>query len=285
MQEDLFTKIRTLETRLTEKQRVLAPYFLSNLEKLPFLTTSKIASETGVSEPTVIRFVRMLGYGGFVEFKDELQELIVEKLAPVEKLHHIPKSNEKAAQFLDALLEKEIENLGEARRRLDLVQIDDIVSKIIKARKKYVLGLRTSAGCAYLLGRLLGYIMADVVTILDGDSRMYEDLRNIDQRDVLISISYPRYMKNVVEAIQIAKGRGAITVSITDTDLSPTAQMSQYAIIAPSKSNSYFNSYTACLSVINVLAALAALKNRKEADYLLQEREKALEPFDLFYKK
>ena len=282
---DLFTKMRTLETRLTEKQRLLAPYFLANLERLPFLTVSSIARNAGVSEPTVIRFVRLLGYGGFVEFKDELQKVIVKKLAPAEKFRHVPKSNEKAARFLDTLFEREIENLREARRRLDLVQTGDIVSKIIKARKKYVLGLRNSAGCAYLLGRLLGYIMTDVVTLLEGDTRMYEDLGSIEQHDVLIAISYPRYTKNTVEAVQIAKGRGAITVSITDSELSPTAQMSDYAIIAPSDSNSYSNSYTASLSVIHALTGLIAQKNRKEADQLLHKREKALEPFDLFYKK
>jgi DNA-binding MurR/RpiR family transcriptional regulator len=179
----------------------------------------------------------------------------------------------------------EIHNLRETRKGLDVRQIEEVVHAIIAARMKYIIGLRTTAGCAYLLGRILSHILPNVFTISDGDIRMYENLRAIGKEDVLITISYPRYLKNTVEALQFAKLRKATSIAITDSKLSPTAQISEYSIIAPSNSQTFANSYTACIFVINLLAAaIIQVHDGKKMKAVLKEWEKSLEPFNFFYK-
>ena len=85
MTEDLFTKIGSLEADLQPQQKKLADYFLSHLRELPFQTTSQISIGTGVSEPTIIRFVRLLGYKGFVDFRNQLQSKFKEEFLPSER--------------------------------------------------------------------------------------------------------------------------------------------------------------------------------------------------------
>lgn len=116
MPQDLFTKIKALETTLTEKQRVLAPYFLSHLQELPFKTTSEISRDSGVSEPTVIRFVRLLGYKGFVEFREEFQRKFMEKFRPSERFHQISRVNKNLEEIIHGVFENEIHNLRETRK-------------------------------------------------------------------------------------------------------------------------------------------------------------------------
>jgi DNA-binding MurR/RpiR family transcriptional regulator len=94
---------------------------------------------------------------------------------------------------------------------------------------------------------------------------------------------YPRYLKNTVEAVQFAKLRRATTVTITDSKLSPTAEMCTYSIIAPSHSLNYANSYTATFSVINLLVTVISQFNKKEAEVVLREWEKSIESFQFFY--
>lgn len=113
---------------------------------------------------------------------------------------------------------------------------------------------------------------------------MYENLRAIGKEDVLITISYPRYTKNTVEAVQFAKLRRATTITITDSKLSPTAQMSTYSMIAPSHSFTFANSYTAALSVINLLATIISRFNKKEADAVLESGRRVSNPLNFSIK-
>lgn len=145
MRQDLFSRIRKLEAGLSRKQKILAPYFLAHLEELPFQTTSEIAREVGVSEPTVIRFVRFLGYKGFVQFKDEFQRMIMEKFGPSERLRRVTGINRNLEEIIETVFEREIHNLRETKKRLDIRTIEEIAYKIIRAKKRYVIGLRSSS--------------------------------------------------------------------------------------------------------------------------------------------
>jgi DNA-binding MurR/RpiR family transcriptional regulator len=209
----------------------------------------------------------------------------LEEFGPSERFEKVSTAHKNLEGIVSSTFEMEIHNLRETRKGIDLGRIEEIVHAIIAARMKYIIGLRTTSGCAYLLGRILSHILPNVLTILDGDVRMYENLRAIGKKDVLITISYPRYLKNTVEALQFAKLRKATTIAITDSKLSPTAQISKYSIIAPSNSQTFANSYTACLFAINLLtAAIIQIHDGKKMKVVLNEWEKSLEPFKFFYK-
>jgi DNA-binding MurR/RpiR family transcriptional regulator len=87
-----------------------------------------------------------------------------------------------------------------------------------------------------------------------------------------------------VEALQFARDREAISITITDSQLSPAAQVSEFTIIAPSNFISFTSSYTACLSIINLIITLVAHKSKSRSEAMLEEWEKTLTPFDFFYK-
>lgn len=261
----------------------MANYFLSHLRELPFQTTSEISIESGVSEPTIIRFVRLLGYKGFVDFRNELQRKLKEEFLPTERFQGDILVNKDIENIANSMLEMEINNLQETLKGIDLGELEEIVKTIVTAKTKYIIGLRTSSGAAHALGRILSHILPNVVTILDGDNRMYENLRAIGKQDVLITISYPRYLKNTVEAIQFVKLRNATTIAITDSKLTHAAQMSMYHIIAHSNSQTSINSYTACFFVINLLtASIMKFHSGKEMKAVLKEWEECLDP-RLFY--
>jgi len=158
-----------------------------------------------------------------------------------------------------------------------------IADCIIKARGKYVIGLRASSGCAFLLGRFLTQISPNVTTILDGDSRLFEGLKNIGEEDILVAISYPRYTKATIEALQFARDRKAITVAITDSTLSPVAQLSKFVLIAAANSCNFANSYTGCLSIINLLVTLIIHMDKDHTEIILGEWEEALKSFHFHY--
>lgn len=284
MYQSLFTKIRNFEQKSNGKQKTLAQYFLSNFEEASFQTVAEVACKARVSEATVVRFARGLGYKGFPHLKDEFQNVILKKLAPSERLHKIFDTSYNSKKIINHALEREIQNIIETQKRLQIENIEQIAQCIIDARRKYIVGLRASSGCAYLLGHFLSRILPDIVTILDGDTRLFEGLKAIGKEDILIAISYPRYTKRTVEALQFVKDRHINTIVITDSELSPAAQISEFTIVAPANSSNFTNSYTACLSIINLLITLIINFDKYKTERMLREWEKALEGFDFFYK-
>ena len=281
MYQKLFTKIRNLEQNSNGKQKILARYLLSHFNETSFQTVAEVANKASVSESTVIRFSRELGFRGFPHLKDEFQKAILSKLSPSERLHAFETQNN-CEKLIGHVFEKEIKNIRETQKKLDFDNINRVAHRIVKAQKKYVMGLRASTASAYLLGRLLSHILPSVITILNGDTSLFEGFKDMDKEDILVGFSYPRYTKRTADAFQFARKCHTTTIAITDSEFSPSAQISDFTLIAPAYSGTFSNSFTACSSMINVLITLITHINKDETDKMLKKLEDALKGFDFF---
>jgi DNA-binding MurR/RpiR family transcriptional regulator len=284
MQKDLFLKIKDLEGRLNGKQKRLAEYFLTNFEGISFQTVQDIANKTKISEATIVRFSRTLGFTGFSQLRDEIQKILLKKLSPFERFHTSSGGFNNIERLVASVFEREMNNLREAQGKLQLTNIERIANLIIKAKRKYIVGFRATGGCAYLLGYYLNYILPDVLTMHEGDSSVFEKLKSINDQDVLVAISYPRYTRSTVEVLKFAKDRKSPTVCITDSELSPATKVSDFTLFAPANSSNFANSYTACSTVINLLITLISHMDTKRTEIMLKEMDKVLNSFNLFYK-
>lgn len=284
MTEDLFNHIRAIEKKASGKQKQLGRYALSHFEEMSFQTVSKIAINARVSEATVVRFAKSLGYRGIPQLKDEFQKNILRKLAPSERFRKALETPHTLQAVIRHVIDTETRNLQDAHKRVRAENLEKIAHHIINARRKYIVGLRASSGCAYLLGHFLSHVLPDVVTILDGDTRLFEGLKAMNQEDALVVVSYPRYSKRSIEALEFARERQAVTVALTDTTSSPAGQMAALTLVAPAHSSSFANSYTGCLSLINLLVTVITYINRDQSEVMLREWEKAIEGRDFFYK-
>jgi DNA-binding MurR/RpiR family transcriptional regulator len=72
-------------------------------------------------------------------------------------------------------------------------------------------------------------------------------------------------------------------VTITDSKLSPAAQLSKFTLIAPANSYNFANSYTGCISIINLLVTLIIHMEKDQAEMNLRAREEALQGLHLHY--
>ena len=284
--QSLFEKIKELEPKLNGKQRVLAQYILSNSDKISFQNLVDIAKETGTSEATMVRFAKTLGYKGFIELKDDFQKLLLRRLSPLERFDITVGPSNDRNNVIFRVFEKEIQNITEARKKLEMKKIQKIAHLVIKARRKYIVGLRASEGCAFLLGHFLSHVLPDIFTLTNGDTSLFEGIKDIKKEDIMIAISFPRYSKPTIDALLMAKKHGTPTISITDFELSPVSQISDFHVIAPAASESFLNSYTACISIINILiTTIITYIDRNKTEAMLKKLDKALAGLDFFYKE
>jgi DNA-binding MurR/RpiR family transcriptional regulator len=152
------------------------------------------------------------------------------------------------------LTERENLNLRAAFERVDRAALHNLVEAICAAKTCYVVGLRSSRALATLLGHYLTKIAPKVIVIESSDT-MFEQLSWIDRDDVLVAYSFPRYSKQTIDAIQIAKSSGARTGALTDSQSAPAAQLCNYSLIAPAISSFYGNSFVAAVALTNLLLA------------------------------
>lgn len=100
--------------------------------------------------------------------------------------------------------------------------------------------------------------------------------------DLLIAICFWRYLRETVEAMHWAKEIGAGRIVITDSELSPLAQLADYVFVAATDSVAYsiaptalINAFVAALSLRRPQQALSALRNvdaaYRESKLLLEE--------------
>lgn len=167
---------------------------------------------------------------------------------------------------MKSVLNADMDKLQTTLDELDQECFDQVVDAIMKAKHIYIIGMRTSTSLASFLGLYLNLLRENVLVVRDtAASEVYEQLIRIGEGDLIIGISFPRYSKHTVEAMQFAKNRGAIAVGITDRPSSPINGISDVNLFAKSDMVSFLDSLVAPLSLINaIIVAVGAKASRDE---------------------
>ncbi|WP_097025387.1 MurR/RpiR family transcriptional regulator [Clostridium peptidivorans] len=279
--QDLMRIIQSRFPRLSKGQKLIAEYILKHYDKAAFMTAAKLGISVGVSESTVVRFANELGFSGYPKLQKALQELIKNKLTTVQR---IELSNDFISQesALKSVLKSDMENIRSTLEKINHKTFDDVVNSIFKARKIYIVGLRSSTAMAEFLGFYLNLILDNVKVIGFGVSDIFEHMLNINEEDLVIGIGFPRYAARTIEALDYAKGKYANVVAITDSLLSPLAARADYTLIAQSNMASFVDSLVAPLSVINALIIAVGLREKDKISSTFEKLEKIWEDYEVY---
>jgi len=193
------------------------------------------------------------------------------------------KSVNRGENILYEVLRNDMENINKTMNNISLESFDKFVEEMLKANSIYIVGLRTAASLAYFMGFTLHLLLKNVTTITFGVSDLFERLININKKDLLIGISFPRYTLQTVEIMEYAKKKGAKTAAITDSVISPLAQLADISVFANSNLNSFIDSFTAPLSLVNALVTAVGIKKRGDTLGSLAELEEIWKKYNVFY--
>jgi len=280
MSQTLDHKIKKHFESFSKGSRKVAEYILDNRERIPFLSASNLGKEVGVSESTVLRLVRFIGFRGYPDLQRNLEEWIKEEIKPAQKLRQISKKYGKKDYYFK-ILDNDIQNLLSLRKALQQNQLEQITKTIIQSRRKYIIGNRTSYSAAFLCSFFLGRILDDVILLELADPDFYNILAEANERDIVLGFSFPRYSKYTLKTIQFLKKKKCRVIGITDRIVSPLGYISDYVIEVDSSSPTYFNSFTAVVSLINCIAEGISLKNYQHSMNSLRNVDKVIDDFDI----
>ena len=285
MRDDILSILEDRESTFSKGQRRIAAYITESYDKAAFMTASRLGKTVGVSESTVVRFAVELGFDGYPEMQKVMQEMVMNRLTSVQR---IEVANDRIGNqdVLTKVLQADADKIRQTAETVSREHFRCAVEAILKARKIYILGVRSAAPLANFAGYYMNYMFEDVrVVTVSGAGEMFENLVNITPEDVVIAFSFPRYSSATLKAAQYCRGVGATVIGITNSNLSPLAQNSDYVLIAKSDMVSLVDSLVAPLSVVNALLVALASAREKEVQKSLGTLERVWEEYNIYEKR
>lgn len=216
---EIIWRIKSKYGDLRKSEKKSADYILEHLEEVDKLSIEKLAKRCEVSEPTIMRLVKALGYQGYSEFryaiisakakgkgKDETADpLYGFSLSSHEQIKDIP---EKISSI-------SIQNIEESMKCISVKTFEKVIDAIKNARVLDIYSVENSNVVAIDLLTKLLYIG---IPCRHFDDYYHQKISagNLTKEDVAIGISYSGYSKDTVDIMRTAKKSGATTIVLTN---------------------------------------------------------------------
>nr|WP_300167462.1 MurR/RpiR family transcriptional regulator [uncultured Flavonifractor sp.] len=284
MPKDILSTIQSEMNTFSKGQKLIANFILESYDKAAFMTASRLGKTVKVSESTVVRFAAELGYDGYPAMQKALQEMIRNKLTSIQR---IEVTNDRIGDhdILSMVMQSDIEKIRLTMEETDQAQFQRAVDAIVGARHIYILGVRSAAAIASFLGFYFTLIFQNVTIIhTTSASEVFEQLLHIGPEDVIIGISFPRYSRRTVKAMQFAHDRGAEAIAITDSGASPLTPYSSITLLAKSDMASFVDSLVAPLSLVNALIVAIGRKKNDDLSHTFESLERIWDEYEVYEK-
>ena len=279
----LISHIQSQYTRFSKGQKLIAQYILKNYDKVAFMTACKLGEAVGVSESTVVRFANALGYSGYPKLQDALQEVIKNKLTTVQRVDMVKEFNDDSA-ILKKIVKSDMDNIKDTLEEIDEKAFEEAANRILKAKRIYIVGMRSSFTIAQYLGFYLGIILDSVHVIRTDMGDAFEQVVKINEDDVLIAISFPRYSKKSYQIVSYAKEKGAHIVSLTDSPFAPVASFTDNLLLVKSNMVSFVDSLVPALSIANALIVSVGMKEKEDIKQHFDDLEAIWKKYSVYDK-
>jgi len=218
MAGQLFSTIRTKYNTLSTSQKVVADYVLANPEKVMLNTLSEIADICGVSETTVLRFLHKIDFKSYQLFRINLtQEL--SSSDSVSTTYEDVKFGDSIETIIEKVVLSTSSAIQDTRELVDYKVVEEVIQRIISANKIVVIGVGASGAIATDFFHKL--LKLGIEAVFSNDAHMINMLSmNMKREDLMIVFSHSGESREVLDAVSIAKERGACTCAITSYEKS-----------------------------------------------------------------
>lgn len=285
MAADVSQRIRALYSTFSKGQKKIANAVLESYEKCAYMTAARLGQMVGVSESTVVRFANELGFEGYSEFQNAVQELVRIKLTPNQRIE-ITRQRIGRGDIVDKVMESDIAKIRHTMETIDKDAFQRSVDLIVEAKTLYVMGARSSENLANILCYNLSLISDNVRLVSPSSTaEIFEQMFSVGESDVIFAFSFPRYSTKMVNAVKFAKQNKARLILLTDSTVCPLAEYADCLLTAESDMASYMDSLVAPLSIINAIVVGITNKSEKKITARFDRLEQLWDEYGVYNKR
>lgn len=265
MKKELGCKERLIEKRdgeYTKKtERKIAAYLLENFDKSLHSTLLELADGIGVSDASIVRFCKSIGYTGFQEYKINAAMQCV----PEPRLYNPSLSvDDSPAELCNKIFAIESSALEQTKQELDIKVMNEVADLLINAKRINLVGTGGSAISARDFQHKLLKIGVRAELQEDKDLQLMS-ASLLTENDVLFAISHSGSNLHVAETIDLAKKQNAKVVTLTMKSKNVVVEKADYPLYVVSEKTIFesesFSARLAQLAMLDCLVALMAFKN------------------------
>lgn len=241
-------RIENILPQLSKSEKKVATYIKEHPWEVVGLSVASLGEACGVSDPTVVRAYKKLGFGGFEELKLTLAQATV---SPDETIHEEIAANDSMKDVRDKVFQSAVFALHFTRDMLDPGDLEAAARVLMNARKIVIFGLGGSASVAMDLHHKLLRLGLNVTVYTDPHLQIIAG-NFLDEQDAVFAISHSGSSRCVVDSAQAAKNRGAKIITLTGAGKSPLSKLSNVSLNTNSS-----ESKNKVVSIASRVAALA----------------------------
>ncbi|MTH07175.1 DUF2529 family protein [Turicibacter sanguinis] len=274
MTKNVLDKIFAVYDDLYEAEKKIATYILNNQEQVIEMTVSSLASASGASEATIIRFCKKCGYKGFHDLKMNIAKQMMNSGSV--NSNDLNVSNLK--QSLKNILDNKVDELTQTISLMDEKTVESVLDLLEKARVVQFAAVGNTIPVALDAAYKFNQIGISAVATPIHETQLALTY-TLTEQDIIIVISNSGASKDLVTLIDAAKKHNIKVVGITNHDNSPIAVLCDYHITTFSRERLFFNEYCfsriSAMTVIEVLFLLLTSKKR-DAYQIMNQHEQAM---------
>lgn len=267
---------------LSPQLQTAARYMLERPDDVALLSMREQARRAGVPAATMTRLAKRLGLEGYDTVRALYAGAVRDgtlgfagKAGRQVEVQKLRGEKALAAEMVQSL-SRQVARLAEPAA---LARLVDAAERLHRARRIYCLGLRSCHGAAWHFHYMLSLLSGNTVMLDDAGGTGLDAIRGAVARDVLLAASVEPYASATIEGARYAAARGVPVVALTDSEVSPLAQVATATIIVSTESPSFLHTMTPLLAVAEILAALVAGRSGPKATAALARTEAQLTAF------
>ena len=267
----------------SKAQKKIGGYLLANYTAAAGMTAARLAEAVGTSESTVVRYAAELGFRGYPELQAALKESVRGRLTSLQRMELSRAST--AGEAFARSMRADMENIKRTLAETDARTFDVIAERLVAARRIYIVGTRSTASLAMFLDFYLAQLLDNVQRLqAAAGGEFFDQLLSADERDVVIGISFPRYSRRTLNALDFSHKHGAYVCAVTDGPHSPLTPLADTVVFAHNENDGFVDSLVAPMAVLNALIAAVAAKRPQECAARLSRLEQLWEEYDVYNK-
>jgi DNA-binding MurR/RpiR family transcriptional regulator len=263
---------------LSAGQKKVANYLIENLDMAVFKTAFQIGQQASVSETTVIRLSYALGFQGFSQMQEHIQQQLLVQNQTAAAVDPYQSTDN---HVFTKVIENQVDIL---RNLLDSANIQEIwkaVEALTKADQILIAGHRISHAAAYWFSYMLSTIR-DQVNLCSTSGGFFEKFCNLTEDSVVVVFSFPRYSNETIKIAECAAAHGITLISITDRLLSPAGRLSDIVLTTEENAETGTNSIASVISLLDLVIEGIQQKDKTRILAYQQKLEQLYTTFDVF---
>lgn len=256
-------------SQFTDIEKEVIQYILEHMENVSTMNIGDLAKETYVSNATIIRICRKLGYEGFRQLKHELtKDLEAKRYAKNEVDFNTPFGfRQSVPDIIHSLASLYQETTEITERYLNQGIIRDVAQKLNKAKRIFIFAMGDSMiTCEGFANKMIK--IGKFVHCAARYSDQVFVAREMHSDDLALFVSYSG-KSQIVECLPILKKKGIPIIGITSGKDSPVGKMADELILIPDKENSAFDKVSTFYSqvsfslILDILYSILYALNKK----------------------